>query len=194
MGFPSYGSWISGSYTVPSNTQTTTLSFVCDYTAGSSLVEYAIYKHDLATLYTDFTTPTVGSNSIVLSSIDDDFKIIVRMIGYPEDGFNPVFKHLEVFRRDNVSSMQIINVGSDVKLPTTLFDRAYVKPYGSFYWNLTGSVSSDGGTSWTPIPLFGQEFALTSTLGSEPLVVLRDVTGSVVLTEMDVYFHTSDVK
>lgn len=91
------------------------------------------------------------------------------------------------------SVLQTINLGSDIQLSTTKFTNALVDLSGNYYWNTIGSISSDGGTTWTPITAYGVEQAITSTTGSEPVIKIYDGTGSAVLEEINAYFHTSDI-
>lgn len=194
MGFPSFGSWVSGSFTSPLTIQNTNAVFVSEYTLGSSAVEYAVYDRTLGSVFIDFTTPNNGSNTVSLNGITSDYCFIFRLIGYPDDGFIPKVKDFRIEKTDINAALQTNNLGSDIQLSTSVFSKAYVRPYGSYYWTLLGSVSSDNGNTWTPIPIYGREFDMTSTLGSECIVRLVDTTGSVVLYDLDAYFHMSDVR
>lgn len=195
MVFPTVGSWISQIQAQPDDTTITNIKFVTVYVTGSSNVEYAVYDNVNALAYIPFTTAGLGSNTIsITGSVATDYKVNFRMIGYPSLGFNPVVKHFSIEQSGLGAIFQTVNLGSNVKLPTTHYAKAFVQPYGSYYWNLSGSVSSDGGTTWTGVPNFGAEFDITSTQGSECLIKFVDYTGSVVLNRVTAYFHTSDVQ
>jgi len=194
MPFPTVGSWISQIQSAPSDNGMTNLRFVCTYTTGSSNVEYAIFDSTNSTAFIPFTTAASGSNTIPISAlINQNYRTHFRMIGYPSIGFNAFVRHYFVEETGVGAELQTTNLGSDVKLSSTAYSKAYVKPYGSYHWTLYGSVSSDSGNTWTPINSFGNEFSITSTQGSECLIRLKDLTGSVVLDRLVAYFHTSDV-
>lgn len=194
MSFPTVGSWISEIQNTPNVLGITNLKFTASYTTGSSNVEYAIYDSANTVSLVDFTTATNGLNTIpITGSINENYRVYFRMIGYPSLGFAPVVSGFSIELLNVGAQLQTLNLGSDVLLSTTKFTKAYVLPEGSYSWNLTGSVSSDNGSSWTPINTFGLEFDLTSTTGSECLIRLNDTTGSVVLNKLNAYFHTSDV-
>jgi len=191
--FPSFGSWISDIQSYPISGKNTYIDFVANYTTGSSNVEYAIFSSSGSTLV-DYTTATNGSNSIDISSISTDYRVHYRMIGYPSYGFNPIVSSFSIREAGSGAVLQTIDLGSDIQLSTTKFTKALVNPSGSFFWLLSGSVSSDNGSTWTPITTFNQEFDITSTTGSQCVIKLSDTTGSVTLTDLRAYFHTSDVR
>lgn len=91
------------------------------------------------------------------------------------------------------SVLQTKNIGSDVQLFTTKYTSAKVSLYGSYTYQSVGSVSSDNGSTWTPLATYGAEQSITSVVGSEPVIRVYDPTGSVVITMIDAYFHTNDV-
>lgn len=92
------------------------------------------------------------------------------------------------------SVMQTVVLGSDIQLSSTHYTKAYIQPLGSYFWLTQGSVSSDGGITWTPVPTYGEEFTLTSTVGSQPVIRIIDNSGSgVVLYNIKSYFHTDDI-
>lgn len=189
MPFPTIGSWNSN---VLASSGSDGVSFIATYTTGSSKVEYSITT-SVGSVLLDYQTASVGSNDIDISSYTggNSFRVFFRFIGYPSMGFNP---KVENFQTKNIGAqLQTINLGSDVQLNTTKFTNAMVQPYGSLFWFLSGSVSSDGGTTWTPIPSFNTDFELTSNTGSEPVLKLVDTSGSVVLTHLTAYFHGSDI-
>ena len=189
MPFPTVGSWNSN---ILASSGSDGMEFIATFTTGSSKVEYSI-TNSAGSVLLDYQTAAIGSNDVDISSYTtgNAFRVFFRFIGYPSMGFNP---KVESFQTRNIGAqLQTTNLGSDVNLSTTKFTNAMVQTYGSLFWLLTGSVSSDGGNTWTPVPSFNSDFELTSTTGSEPMLRLVDTSGSVVLTHLTSYFHGSDI-
>ena len=82
------------------------------------------------------------------------------------------------------SVLQTINLGSDVGLSTTKFDRVTYEAFGSFTHLLQGSFSSDGGVNWTGVNPNIENVIGSDVTGSEILFKGVDSTGSVELTRM----------
>lgn len=194
MPFPTVGSWISEIQPTPNVLGVTNLKFTSTYVTGSSNVEYAVYDSANVTPLIDFTTASNGANTIpITDSVSENYRVYFRLIGYPSLGFAPKVTNFTTELVNVGAQLQTLNLGSDIALSTTHFTKAKVLPEGSYAWNLTGSVSSDNGSTWTAIPTFGLEFDITSTTGSECVIRLNDTTGSVNLNKINAYFHTSDV-
>lgn len=187
MVFPTFGSWISNSQLFAGSSAVT---FNADYVTGSSNIEYTLLDNSFGVIV-DYTQAGSGLNTINTTSYSgSNIKVGFRMIGYPSLGFNPKVTSFNVTNLGGV--VQTLNIGSDVQLPTTQFTTANVNVAGSFSYLMTGSVSSTNGSTWTPIPVFGQDFTVNSA-GSEPIIRLVDVTGSVTLTNITAYFHGADI-
>jgi hypothetical protein len=189
MPFPTVGSWFS-SVQDYSSFGTATSAFIADFTPGSSNIEYGVFN-SIGSPFLDFTQATNGSNTINLGPyISSPFSIGFRMIGYPGIGYNPVLRQFELTSFGG--KMQTLNVGSDVQLSSTIFTTANVQVYGSYTYNLVGSVSSDGGSHWVGISNFGQDTIIPYP-GSELLIQITSAAGSATLDKVVSYFHTADV-
>ena len=184
------GEWVSDLLT-PKKDDYTEIKFTGKYLPDVSLVEYNVLDNNGSALYDDMIAIN-GQNSFRIDNElnGSDFRLKLYLTGSESTNQSSV-SDFSVWNAG--STLQTNNLGSDILLDTTRFSYAMVKPEGDNYWLLNGSVSSDNGNTWTPVPTFGLGFNITSTLGSEPIYRLHDPTGSVVLKRVRGYFHTPDV-
>lgn len=191
MPFPTYGSWISSAYAPPIGSDN--LKFTATYTQGSSSIQCAVYDETNSTSYISFSEVDPGLNIVSLNpNVTGSYRVHFRLIGYPSEGFNPRVEGFEINYAAVGGQVQTINIGSDVQLPTSKYTVANLDVEGSFTWYSTGSVSSDAGSTWTPVPNYGLDVNITNP-GSEPIIRIRDLTGSSTITKIIAYFHGSDI-
>lgn len=189
MAFPTVGSWFSNAQTISSSNGSAI--FVANFTTGSSNVEYAICDTSL-TILSGYTQAASGSNIIDVGAYSgSDIKMGFRMIGYPGLGFNPSVVGLNYSLIGGVARTLVL--GSDIQLTTTKFDRAYFLPLGSYTQFLEGSFSMDGGTNWTPANANTEIQIASAVQGSEPLFLMRDTLGSVVLDSVNIVIKQDDI-
>jgi len=90
--------------------------------------------------------------------------------------------------------LQTISLGSDILLSSSKFRTGYVEKFGSDINSIVGSVSSDNGSTWTPVVSYKNKFNLNSVLGSQVVLRLVNTVGTApVLDKLVTYFHDATV-
>jgi hypothetical protein len=92
------------------------------------------------------------------------------------------------------SVAQSLNIGSDIELSTTKFNRMKLSITGSSNWiNSVGSVSSDGGDNWFGVKYDVWQELPSGSTGSEPMWRIVDSTQSTSISEVIVNYKQDDI-
>ena len=189
---PQIGSWTSDIQDLFGSPAVVTIDFVGSYITGSSLVEFFILDADNGSVVVPPTVAVSGSNNVDIgSSVNGrEYRVVFRLSGDPDVGN---FARVHDFSTEAFGNqIQFLNMGSDVELSTTLFNRAQFIPDGSFVNLLQGSFSTNGGSTWTPAAPNEEVTLPVSEQGSELIFRGIDPVGSVTLTNMVLTFKQDD--
>lgn len=89
--------------------------------------------------------------------------------------------------------IQTLNLGSDISLLTTKFNRCYFEPSGSYSYQLVGSFSTNNGSNWVSANPNEWISIPDSYTGSEIIFKGVDLYGSVVLDSINFQIKQDDL-
>ena len=165
------GSWISNLITY---TPYSEIRFIGSATTGSSLIQYNIINSVGSLVGSDYTASN-GSNSLnVTSLVSGNYRTVFYLSGSSA-------KVSDFKTYTSGSQIQFLNLGSDIKLSSSKFNRLSYIPNGSYVNLLQGSFTTNGGTSWFGANPNEEIFINSSNSGSQILFKAFDSTGSVVI-------------
>lgn len=148
---------------------------------GSDFVKYDILESD-NTSKLGSTISSNGVNTVDVSSSAAGSSFRVQFHLYSDVGSEVKVEDFGIIYPGAV--LETTNLGSDLELSSTKFNRVYYKTTGSFTHLLSGSFSTDNGSNWTPTSQRREVTIPSAQTGSEILFRAVDLTGSVELSSI----------